>query len=132
MATTTTTIKNAKPNSYIMVDGEACKVISMTKSKPGKHGAAKVRLEAVGLFDNKKRVVLKPATSQVEQPVIEKKKAQVISISGNIVQLMDLESYETFETTIPEEFRSRFTPGSEGAEVLYWQFEKNIMIKEVR
>jgi translation initiation factor 5A len=104
----------------------------MTKSKPGKHGAAKVRLESVGLFDGKKRVLLKPATAAVEQPIIDKRKAQVISISGSIVQLMDLESYETFETTIPEEFRSRLTPGSEGAEVLYWQFDKNIMIKEVR
>ena len=132
MPTTTTEIKNAKPNSYIVIDGEPCKVNSMTKSKPGKHGAAKVRLEAVGLFDSKKRVLLKPATAAVEQPIIEKKKAQVISISGDIVQLMDLESYETFETMIPDELKARLTPGSEGAEVLYWKFEKNIMIKEVR
>ena len=75
---------------------------------------------------------MKPADSPVDVPIIEKKKAQVISISGNIVQLMDLESYETFETTIPEEFRSRLTPGSEGTEVIYWQYEKNILIKEVR
>jgi len=132
MPTTTTEIKNAKPGSYIVVDGEACKVTSMTKSKPGKHGAAKVRLECVGLFDGKKRVVLKPASAPVEVPIIDKRKAQVISISGNIVQLMDLEDYETFETTIPDEFKSRLTPGSEGAEVIYWKFEKNIIIKEVR
>ena len=132
MPTTTTTMRNSKPGNYIIVDGEACKVTSMTKSKPGKHGAAKVRLEAVGLFDGKKRVVLKPADASVESPIIDKRKAQVISISGSIVQLMDLENYETFETTIPDEFKSRLTPGSEGAEVLYWQFDKNIMIKEVR
>ena len=132
MPTTTTTMRKSKPGNYIIVDGEACKVTSMTKSKPGKHGAAKVRLEAVGLFDGKKRLVLKPADASVESPIIDKRKAQIISISGNIVQLMDLESYETFETTIPEEFKSRFTPGSEGAEVLYWQYDKNIMIKEVR
>jgi translation initiation factor 5A len=132
MAITTSTLKNAKPGSYIIVDGEACRVNSMTKSKPGKHGAAKVRLEAVGLFDGKKRVVMKPADSPVDMPVIDKRKAQVISISGSIVQLMDLESYETFETTIPEEFKSRLTPGSEGAEVVYWKFEKHILIKEIR
>jgi translation initiation factor 5A len=132
MPTTTTEIKNAKPGSYIVVEGEACKVNSMTKSKPGKHGASKVRLEVVGLFDNKKRVLLKPATAAVEQPIIDKRKGQVISISGSIVQLMDLESYDTFETTIPEEFKSRLTPGSEGTEVVYWVFGKNIMIKEIR
>lgn len=132
MATTTTAIKNAKPGSYIVVEGEACKVNSMTKSKPGKHGSAKVRLEAVGLFDGKKRIVIKPADTPIEQPIIDKRKAQVISISGNIIQLMDLESYDTFETSIPEEFRSRLTPGSEGTEVVYWIFEKHFMIKEVR
>lgn len=132
MAVTSSTLKNAKPGSYIVVDGEACKVTSMTKSKPGKHGAAKVRLEAVGLFDGKKRAVMKPADSPVDVPVIDKRKAQTISISGSIVQLMDLETYETFETAIPEEFKSRLTPGSEGTEVLYWIFERHILIKEVR
>jgi translation initiation factor 5A len=132
MPTTTIQMRGAKPGSYIIIDGEACKVNSMTKSKPGKHGAAKVRLEAVGLFDGKKRVLLKPADASVESPIIEKKKAQAISISGNIVELMDLESYETFEASIPEEFKARLVQGAEGAEVLYWKFEGNIIIKEVR
>ena len=125
-------MRQAKPGTYIVVDGEACKVTSMTKSKPGKHGAAKVRLEAVGVFDGKKRVVLKPADANVDSPIIDKRKAQAISISGNIVQLMDLENYETFEATIPDEFKPKLAPGSEGCEVLYWQFEKNILIKEIR
>ena len=132
MPTAAKTMREAKPGTYIIIDDQACKVSSMTKSKPGKHGAAKVRLEAIGLFDNKKRVLLKPADASVDSPIIEKKKAQAISITGNIVQLMDLESYETFETTIPDEFKAKLTPGSEGAEVLYWKFEGNIIIKEVR
>ncbi len=125
-------MRQAKPGTYIIVDGEACKVNSMTKSKPGKHGSAKVRLEAVGLFDSKKRVVLKPAAANVDSPIIDKRKAQVISISGSIVQLMDLETYETFETSIPGDFKSKLSQGSEGLEVMYWKFEKNILIKEVR
>ena len=125
-------MRDAKPGTYIVIEGEACKVNSMTKSKPGKHGAAKVRLEAVGLFDGKKRVLLKPADANIDSPIIEKKKAQAISISGNIVQLMDLETYETFETSIPDEFKSKLTSGSEGLEVLYWKFAGNIIIKEVR
>ena len=36
------------------------------------------------------------------------------------------------EVSIPEEFKSRLTPGSEGAEVIYWKFESNMLIKEVR
>ena len=132
MVTTVIQMRAAKPGSYIVIDGEACKVTSMTKSKPGKHGAAKVRLEAVGLFDGKKRVLLKPADANIDSPIIEKKKAQAITISGTIVELMDLESYETFEATIPDEFKAKLSSGSEGAEVLYWKFESNIIIKEVR
>ncbi len=132
MAEKTTEIKNCKPGSYIMIEGEACKVLSMTKSKPGKHGAAKVRLDAMGIFDDKKRNLMGPATMSVEVPVIEKKKAQVISISGSIVQLMDLQSYETFECSIPEEFKDKIKPGAEGTEVLYWMIGDKKQIKEVR
>lgn len=132
MAEKTTEIKNCKPGSYIMIDGEACKVLSMIKSKPGKHGAAKVRLDAIGLFDDKKRNLMGPATTSVEVPIIEKKKAQVISVSGSIVQLMDLQTYETFECSIPEEFKDKIQSGSEGTDVLYWQIGNKKQIKEVR
>jgi translation initiation factor 5A len=132
MAEKTVEIKSCKPGSYILIEGEPCKVLSMVKSKPGKHGAAKVRLDAIGIFDDKKRSVVKPATSAVEVPLIEKKKAQIISVSGTIVQLMDMETYETFEASIPEEFKDRMQPGSEGTEVLYWKIGERRQIKEVR
>jgi translation initiation factor 5A len=127
MATTSTEASKLKPGSYVNIDGEPCKVTSMTKSKPGKHGSAKARVEAVGVFDGKKRNILQPASSSVEVPVIEKKRAQVISVSGDIVQLMDLTDYSTFETTIPEEFSGQLEAGHE---VLFWKYESNIMIKE--
>ncbi len=122
------TIKDAKPGSYVMIDGEPCKVVSYTKSKPGKHGAAKVRIETVGVFDGKKRVVLKPADAEISVPIIEKKKAQVISVSGDIAQLMDLETYETFEASIPEEFKGKL---DSGREVLYWKMGSRILIKQL-
>jgi len=122
------TIKDAKPGSYVVIDGEPCKVVSYTKSKPGKHGAAKVRIEAVGLFDGKKRVVLKPADAEIGVPIIEKKKAQVISVSGDITQLMDMETYETFEASVPEEFKGKL---DSGREVLYWKIGNRILIKQL-
>lgn len=128
MPTRAAQLKDCKPGSYIMIDGEPCKVLSLAKSKPGKHGAAKVRLEAMGIFDNKKRSFLGPASAEVEVPIIEKKKGQVISISGDIAQIMDLETYETFETGIPEEFKGKIQPGTE---VLYWKFEQKTLIKQV-
>lgn len=129
MATTVGTLKDCKPGSYLMIDGEPCRVTNFTKSKPGKHGAAKVRLEGVGLFDNKKRVVMKPADSNVEMPVIEKRKAQILSVSGDIAQLMDLETYETFDASIPDELKGKL---DSGIEVIYWMFENKLQIREIR
>lgn len=127
MATKTGTLKGIKPGHYIMIDDEPCRVSKITLSKPGKHGSTKARVDAVGIFDNRKRSILKPADSNVQLPIIEKKKAQVISVSGNFVQLMDLEDYGTFEATIPDEFKGKMQPGSE---VGYWKIGSKILIKE--
>jgi translation initiation factor 5A len=128
MAVRTASLKDCKPGSYIMIEGEPCRVVSMTKSKPGKHGSAKVRLDAMGIFDSKKRSLMKPADSPVDVPIIEKKKAQVINVSGGIAQLMDMETYETFEALVPEEFRDRLEPGKE---IVYWKLDSRILIKQL-
>jgi len=124
----TGTVKDCKVGSYIMIEGEPCKVVSYAKSKPGKHGAAKVRIEAIGVFDGKKRTLLKPADAEVSIPIIEKKKAQVISVSGDMAQLMDLETYETFDALIPEEFKGKIEPGRD---VLYWKMGNRVLIKQL-
>jgi translation initiation factor 5A len=128
MSTTTGDIGKLKPGSYIMIDSEPCRVSNITKSKPGKHGSTKARVEAVGIFDGKKREILKPTSASVEIPIIEKNKAQVISVSGDIAQLMDLQTYATFEASIPEEFKGKIQAGGE---ILYWKVGTRLIIKEV-
>jgi len=123
----TTTIKSLKVGNYVIIDGEPCKVLKINISKPGKHGAAKARVEAIGLIDNKKRQLLKPVDTNVEVPIILKKKAQVVSISGDTVQLMDLEDYSMFETTIPEELKGKLNTGNE---IVYWKIGNKILLKE--
>lgn len=129
MVETQAIIKTLKPGSYVLIEDEPCRVTKVVKSKPGKHGASKVRLEAVGIFDNKKRTLLKPGDANVDIPIIEKKKAQVISVLGETVQLMDLEDYSTFEVHMPEEFKNKLSPG---ANVVYWKFRNKTMIKDVK
>ncbi|MBU0953599.1 MAG: translation initiation factor IF-5A [Nanoarchaeota archaeon] len=126
MAVKPTPIKDLKNGSYVMVDGEPCKVTDMTKSKPGKHGSTKARVEVMGIFDNKRRYILKPTSAMIDVPIIDKKKAQVISVEGDIVQLMDLEDYSTFETTVPDEFKGKIDTGME---VEYWRLENRTLIK---
>lgn len=110
-------MNDLKKGSYVLIDDVPCKVVSTTHSKPGKHGAPKVRVEASGLLDGKRRSIVNSADSRVEVPIIEKRNAQVISVSGEKANVMDLESYETFEIDIPEEFKEKI---KEGATVLYW------------
>ncbi|MFQ6059924.1 MAG: translation initiation factor IF-5A [Thermoplasmata archaeon] len=106
-------LRTLKPNRYIVIDNEPCRILSMTTSKPGKHGEAKARVEAIGLFDDQKRSVVHPVTHKVKVPMIDRRKAQVLALMGSEVQLMDLETYETFNVPVPEEFKGKMEPGKE-------------------
>src|SRR5207244_13597080 len=106
-------IRELKVNRYIIIDDEPCRIISIQTSKPGKHGEAKARLEAVGLFDGQKRSIVHPVTHKVRVPISDKRKAQVLSTHANVAQLMDRATYETFEVRVTEEFRGRRASGQE-------------------
>ena len=109
-----------KVGSYVIVDNEPCRIVSYTKSKPGKHGSAKARIVAIGVFDGIKRSFVKPVSAQIEVPIIEKQAGQVIALLPASVQLMDLETYEVFETPLPEEEKLKSKLAS-GIEVEYWR-----------
>ncbi len=106
-------VRTLKVNRYIIIDEEPCKILSISTSKPGKHGEAKARIEAVGIFDNQKRSVVHPVKHKVGVPMIDKRSAQILSLMGDNVQLMDMETYETFEMPIPEELKGQLEPGKE-------------------
>jgi len=128
MATKPTPIKSLKPGHFVMSeDGEPCRIVDIVISKPGKHGSTKARIEVMGIFDNRRRSILRPASDELEVPVIEKRKAQVISVSGDIANLMDMETYETFDASIPEEFKGKLEPGGE---IGYWKIENRVLIKQ--
>jgi len=117
MNITRSSIKSLKPGKYCVIDGEPCKVLSISISAPGKHGGAKARLDAVGIFDERKRSIVKPADTEIEVPIVEKKSAQVVAITGDMGQFMDMETYETFDMKIPEELKGKIQQGSE---TVYW------------
>jgi len=111
-------IKDLKEGKYVIIDGEACRITKITKSKPGKHGAMKARIEAIGIFDNQKRNLMGPIDQKVEIPIIKKETAQVLNVIGNTAQMMDMSSYETFELEIPDDFKGKL---SQGQEVMYME-----------
>jgi translation initiation factor 5A len=106
-------VRELKVNRYVIIDEEPCKIVSISMSKPGKHGEAKARIEAIGIFDERKRSIVHPVTHKVHVPMIDKRNAQVLALMGDQVQLMDLETYATFEIPIPEEFKDKLEPGKE-------------------
>ena len=109
-------VKTLKVGKYVILDDVASKIVSIQTSSPGKHGAAKARVDAIGIFDNQKRGIVKPVDAKIEVPIIDKRTAQVLALMGSDVQLMDLETYETFEVPIPDDLRNDLV---EGAEVGY-------------
>jgi len=113
-------VGSLKTGSYVIVDDEPCRIVDLTKSKPGKHGSAKARIVSIGVFDGVKRSFVKPVDAKVDVPMIDKRSGQVIATLLNTLQIMDLENYEVFETPFPEEeeIRSRL---SQGIEVEYWR-----------
>lgn len=129
MSTKLVSIGTLQKGHYVVIDGAACKVSDVQVSRPGKHGHAKVRLTGVGLIDDKKRVVVAPGHDNIEVPMIEKKSAQVLSVSGDIANVMDSESYETFDLKIPEELKDSC---SEGSNILYWIILSDKVMKQTK
>ncbi|MFW6230918.1 MAG: translation initiation factor IF-5A [Nanoarchaeota archaeon] len=121
-------IGSLKKGSYIVIDDVACKVVDLSVSRPGKHGHAKVNLMAVGILDGKKRNMVAPGHDSVDVPVIDKRNAQILSISGNSANVMDMETYETFDIEIPDELKGSVV---EGVTVLYWQILDDKVMKQI-
>lgn len=122
-------IGSLKKGSYIVIDDVACKVTDLSVSRPGKHGHAKVNLMAVGLLDGKKRNFVAPGHDNVEVPLIDKRNAQVLSISGDSANVMDAETYETFDMKITEDVDGEVT---EGCTILYWHILDDKVMKQVK
>jgi translation initiation factor 5A len=103
-----------KEKQFILIDDVICKIDTITKSKPGKHGAAKIRLTATAVFTGQKTNLLKPSSEDVEIPILDKGNAQIIADLGNKFQVMDMASYQTYEVD-----KDEFTDLVAGNEIEY-------------
>ena len=113
-----------KIGSYILLphtdqpSGEPCRIVEYDTSKPGKHGSAKARIVAAGIFDGQKRPHVGPVSMQIHIPLINKKVGQIISMNGDVVQIMDSETFETIDVSmIDDEVKGKL---SNGDNVEYW------------
>ncbi len=108
-----TEVGKLKEGRYVVVEDEPCKIVSIATSKPGKHGAAKSRIDCVGIFDGVKRSIVQPVSAKTYVPIVERKMAQVISIAGTTIQLMDVKDFDMFELTVTDDQAGGLEPGKE-------------------
>ena len=120
-------VGSLRVGGYMVIDDQAYRIMDITKSKPGKHGSAKARIVAIGVFDGAKRSLVKPVDANAEIPLIDKRPGQVFSVSPNGVQIMDLETYEYVDAPFPEaeNLKAKLTVG---AEIEYWKILGRIKI----
>ena len=124
-------VGSLRVGGYMIIDNEPCRIVDITKSKPGKHGSAKARIVAIGVFDNQKRQFVKPVDSNAEVPIIDKRTGQVFAVNPNGVQIMDLETFEYLDAPYPEEedLKTKIAPGGE---IEYWKIMGRMKIVRVK
>ncbi|MEM3422451.1 MAG: translation initiation factor IF-5A [Candidatus Bilamarchaeaceae archaeon] len=105
--------KDIKVGKYILIDEIPCKVVEVETSKTGKHGAGKMRITGIGVFEGQKKVLLTPADADVEVPIIERKTVQIMSLNGKTAQVMDTQTYEIYEMEVPDELLPNAAAGKE-------------------
>jgi len=125
----TVDVGSLKVGSFVIIDNTPCKVVDIKTSSTGKHGHAKARVEAIGIIDGRKRVIIAPTHEKVNVPIINKREAQVIHLKENSVEVMDLQTFETFELESPAELKEKL---HEGAQVIYWEVMGYKVLKEVK
>jgi translation initiation factor 5A len=116
----------ARVGTNILLESQPFTVKKMDVSKTGKHGHAKCRIEAVHMMTGNKKVFVVPGHDRFEVPMVNKNKAQVLSISEGKASVMDLESFETIEVDVPEELKNEL---AENDNAEYWDIEGTLILK---
>ena len=131
-----TELGSLKVGSFILLPvsdqptGEPCRITEYDTSKPGKHGSAKARIVAVGIYDGQKRPHVGPVSMQVHVPLIDKRTGQIISIVGSKIQVMDSETFETIDVDmIDKELEGAL---DQGKDIEYWNVMGRTKIMRIK
>ena len=120
-----------REGSYAIINDEPSQIVSIQKSKPGKHGSAKFRCTAISLFDGRKQSFVSSTDTNIQVPIVDKRSGQVINLGPGSVQIMDLETYEMMDVAMPadEEMASKLEAGKN---VEYWIIMERVKIQRVK
>ena len=117
---------DARVGTNIIHDGAFYTVKKIDISKTGKHGHAKARIEAANMITDQKKIFVIPGHDKLEVPLVSKNKAQVLSVTEDHASVMDSESFETLDISIPGELKGHI---EENDNLEYWNIEETILMK---
>ena len=120
-----------REGNYAIINDEPSQIVSIQKSKPGKHGSAKFRCTAISIFDGRKQSFVSSTDANIQIPIVDKRRGQVVSMGPVSVQLMDLETYDMMDVAIPsdEEIVAKLEAGKD---VEYWIIMDRVKIQRVK
>lgn len=114
-----------KKGGFAVMNGRPVKIISMSTSKTGKHGSAKIHFVATDIFTGKKIEDICPSTSNMEAPNVKRTELPLLDIDEDgFCSLMDEGGNTKNDLKLPEgelgdEIRKAFEDaGDDGKEIL--------------
>ena len=104
-----------RKGDYILIKDCPCKIVDVTKSKPGKHGHAKANVTAIDIFTGKKLETSDSTGHTVTCPIVEKYEYPLVNLEddgkifyqeedGNIAEDITIDPSSDIYTKISEEF----------------------------
>ena len=92
-----------KKGSYITFQNRPCKVVDTKHFKVGKHGAAKVTITGIDIFNGKKYEDTEPASHNVQVPIIIRSNYTLIDINEDgYLSLMDSQGSNRQDLKLPD------------------------------
>ena len=107
----TSTASELERGNYFLINSEPVRVLRKEVIVVGTHSHSKLKFYIQGLREKGERTVTFQHSDRVEKIEIMRKQGQIISKSGNKVQLMDAVSYETFDSNLPQELSDDINEG---------------------
>jgi len=115
--------------NYFIYNGEPVRVLRKEVVAYGTHSHSKLKLFIQGLGEKGERSINFHHTDKVEIVDIIRKLGQIISKANNKVQIMDMVSYETIDSSASPEL---FAGLNEGDHVTFIELNGSVQIIEKR
>jgi translation initiation factor 5A len=122
--------KKISKGTYIEYDSKPYYVSKAQSMVVSRHSHTRVKLDMIGVLDGDKRSITVAPHDKLKDIELIRRHGQFIAHSGkNLVQVMSMDTYETFDAEIQDEIMSQLT---EGDEVTYVEFGEVPKVIEIR